>query len=384
MKILFVNVPYAGHTNPTLPLTKELVRRGHTVAYINAPEWRKKIEDTGAVFIPYLDYAEGLSEQQKKMQCFPAAYRTAMKVGKAYDILVYEMFFYLGKTIADRLEIPCIRQFSQPVWTKEMINVNIKNPSSWFRSMILLLSIKLIEIQVVHKKAAKEMNVVGKKMIESVLNDVPPLNVVYLPRKFQPLGDSFDQRFIFSCPAMQDMSTSDSFIPYEILKRPIIYISMGSIMSSKIFCRRCIKAFGNKELTVILNIGKVKKEDLGTIPDNILAFSFVPQLVVLQHADLFITHGGMNSVNEAMYYGVPMLVMPVINDQPRNATQVVDLGIGQSMKAFPTTYAKLYKNAINVLNNQEIKNNSAKMKEEIRNDKGVTELAIMIEEFLLY
>lgn len=53
-KILMVNLPYAGHTNPTLPLTKCLVERGHEVGYIHAPEWRDKIEKTGANFIPYL------------------------------------------------------------------------------------------------------------------------------------------------------------------------------------------------------------------------------------------------------------------------------------------------------------------------------------------
>ena len=80
--------------------------------------------------------------------------------------------------------------------------------------------------------------------------------------------------------------------------------------------QKCIKAFGNKELSVILNTGR-GTGDTGNIPSNIWTYSYVPQLEVLQHTDLFITHGGMNSVNEAMYYGVPMLVMPVINDAPK-------------------------------------------------------------------
>ncbi len=58
MKILMVNVPYSGHTNPTLPLTKRLVERGHQVTHINAPEWKEKIEATGALFVSYMDYPE--------------------------------------------------------------------------------------------------------------------------------------------------------------------------------------------------------------------------------------------------------------------------------------------------------------------------------------
>ena len=75
-------------------------------------------------------------------------------------------------------------------------------------------------------------------------------------------------------------------------------------------------------------------ETLGNIPSNIWTYSYVPQLEVLQHTDLFITHGGMNSVNEAMYYGVPMLVMPVINDQPLNAAQVEKLKLGKKSRVF--------------------------------------------------
>src|SRR5690554_2782376 len=112
-EILMVNLPYAGHTNPTLPLAKGLVDRGHKVTYINAPEWKDKIEATGAIFVPYMNYPTGLSAQQKKVRCFKAAYETAMEVGSGKDLLIYEMLFYLGKTISERLGIPCVRQFSQ-------------------------------------------------------------------------------------------------------------------------------------------------------------------------------------------------------------------------------------------------------------------------------
>lgn len=50
MNILMVNVPYSGHVNPTLPLAKELVKRGHQVTYINAEEFRDKIQKPGAEF----------------------------------------------------------------------------------------------------------------------------------------------------------------------------------------------------------------------------------------------------------------------------------------------------------------------------------------------
>ena len=58
MNILMVNEPFSGHVNPTLPLAKELVARGHNVSYILTNEWKERIEATGANFIPYNENAD--------------------------------------------------------------------------------------------------------------------------------------------------------------------------------------------------------------------------------------------------------------------------------------------------------------------------------------
>lgn len=77
--------------------------------------------------------------------------------------------------------------------------------------------------------------------------------------------------------------------------------------------------------------GQTDPGALGSLPANVLARRFVPQPAVLSRAALFVTHGGMNSVNEALYAGVPMLVLPQGADQPLVARRVVDLGAGLSL-----------------------------------------------------
>ena len=66
-KILMVNLPFSGHTNPTLELAKTFVSLGHEVTYIHSPEWKNKIEETGAIFIPYDNYPITMTASQTEI-----------------------------------------------------------------------------------------------------------------------------------------------------------------------------------------------------------------------------------------------------------------------------------------------------------------------------
>lgn len=356
MRILMINVPYSGHVNPTIPLTKELVKRGHQVSYINAEEFRKKIERTGANFIPYVDFPVGISENEKKRTCFQAAYDTAMALEDSFDVLIYEMFFYPGIEIARKKKIPCVRQFSQPAWSED----TWKNTSIIFKT-----SSVLIDVQVMGKKRIASMGLQCKSMADAIIHDNPDLNIVYVPEKFQRNRNSFGPSFEFMVP-VQERGKSDIVIPYEEMKHPIVYISLGSIISNRSFCKECIKAFGDKKFSVILNTGKIAPDSLGKIPDNISAYSFVPQIEVLEHADVFLTHCGMNSVNEALCAGVPMVAMPFMNDQLENAKQIVDLGLGKRVRSFPSNGKELYRAVCEVYENADIKGNVLSIQKELR------------------
>ena len=55
---------------------------------------------------------------------------------------------------------------------------------------------------------------------------------------------------------------------------------------------------------------KAQLSDLGEIPKNFIVKNYVPQTEVLKYTKLFITHGGMNSTHEGLYYGIPLIVTP--------------------------------------------------------------------------
>lgn len=133
---------------------------------------------------------------------------------------------------------------------------------------------------------------------------------------------------------------------------------------------------------MILNTGKVDIQTLGKIPDNIYAYSFVPQIEVLQHADVFLTHCGMNNVNEAMALGVPMVAMPFINDQLSNAKRIVELGIGKRVRSFPSSGKQLYNAVMEVLYSDMVKERSRKIENQLKDKYSLLKVVLAIEKLL--
>ena len=140
-----------------------------------------------------------------------------------------------------------------------------------------------------------------------------------------------------------------------------------------------MRIFGNKNVSVIINTGKVNPKSLGKIPPNIYAYSYVPQVEVLRHADVFLTHCGMNSVNEAIYAGVPMVAMPFVNDQIENARQIERLKIGKRICTFATRSKEIANAVEEVLNNTIYKSNICKLKEDVQRASDWNALVSQIE-----
>ena len=90
----------------------------------------------------------------------------------------------------------------------------------------------------------------------------------------------------------------------------IAYIPLGTVVKGAVsFFQNCLEAFRNENVDVIISVGeKFDCRKLKNIPSNIHIYNFVPQLEVLKIADVFVTHGGMNSVSETLVYGTPMVV----------------------------------------------------------------------------
>ncbi|TFC24956.1 glycosyltransferase [Cryobacterium sp. MDB1-18-2] len=132
--------------------------------------------------------------------------------------------------------------------------------------------------------------------------------------------------------------------------RPLVYVSFGSFLSVRgDVLARVADALNGLSVRVALATGSTDPVELGRIPDAWLVRGFLPQVALLGAADLAVTHGGNNSVTEAMTAGVPLLVLPFSTDQFAGAEGVETSGFGLSLAPNTATSLELRAAVLSVL-----------------------------------
>ena len=117
------------------------------------------------------------------------------------------------------------------------------------------------------------------------------------------------------------------------------------------------------------------------VPMNVHIYPSVPQVDVLEYADVFVTHGGMNSVSESLVKGTPMVVIPFVSDQPVNAKRIEELGLGKRLEYKQISSESLKQMVFAVLHDEQIASNMKKTQELIENAPGNKGGASLIIEY---
>ena len=136
------------------------------------------------------------------------------------------------------------------------------------------------------------------------------------------------------------------------------------------FYKMCISALKNTKYQVIMSVGNlVDINDFGDLPENIGVFPYVDQIAVLEKADVFLTHCGMNSVSESLYFEVPLVMLPKTSEQKGVAQRVLELGAGIMLDK---SDKKSVINAINkIFSDESYKKNAVKISEGFKKSSGV-------------
>lgn len=384
-KIVFFCIPAHGHTNPTLEVVDELVKRGHEVWYYSYTPFREKIESLGAKFIACDDY-----DTEQKLEP-----KDAVRIGKD---LAFSTQVLVDTTLAlddmvcrnmQELKPDCIVADSMAVWGKAVaLKLGIPFVSSTttfafnqYSSKIMKQSIgqlfgMIFSMPKINKniKRLQDKGYPVKSVLDIIQNDNQTNTIVYTSPEFQPCSETFSDKYTFVGPSIRPVTEE-----IDKAKEKLIYISMGTVVNDSLaLYKKCISAFADTTYQVIMSVGNlIHIEDLGDIPENISVKSFVDQIAVLNKADVFLSHCGMNSVNESLYYQVPLVMYPQTSEQAGVAAKVEQLGAGIRLE-------KISSNAIReaieqVMNTSSYRENAAAISEGFKRCSGAKGAADKIE-----
>ena len=120
----------------------------------------------------------------------------------------------------------------------------------------------------------------------------------------------------------------------------LLYLSLGSLGSGDVeLMQRLIDTLAQSPHRVIVSKGP--QHDQIRLADNMTGEEFLPQTSLLPQVDLVITHGGNNTVTEALYFGKPMVVLPLFWDQYDNAQRIDEMGLGARLDTYGHEPAEL-------------------------------------------
>lgn len=278
----------------------------------------------------------------------------------APDCIVADSIALWGKLIAKKLDIPFVSSTTTFAFNRYSAKIMKQSPAQLFG---MLVSMPKIGREIKHLQAA---GYPVKSVLDIIQNDENLDTIVYTSPEFQPCAGTF--------PAAHYAFVGPSIRPAEMRMeksaQPLVYISLGTVVNDQLaFYQQCVAALADGPCRVILSIGEqVKPAALGTLPGNVEVHVHVDQIAVLQIADVFLTHCGMNSASEALYFGVPLVMFPQTPEQGGVCTRVLELGAG--VKLDKPEAASIWKAIDKVLSNSTYREKATEISKGFRRCAG--------------
>jgi hypothetical protein len=393
-RIAWLTPPAHGHVNPTLPVVRELVRRGEQVVCHNTEEFRPKIEQTGAAFRAYppseltsaaiaalladgnLANITGLILRATERLLPPLVDELARD---RPDLVVFDSIALWGRMAASRLGLRGAASVTHFVMDERHMT-----PRDVLRLLPQVLP-KVPGIMVARRRLARRWGSAypsGGPLFP--MRD--RLTVVFTTRELQPDTPLIDGTFRFVGPSIESGSRGEE-PPLAALgldaadTERVVYISLGTILvAGEAFVRACFDAFADFPARFVFSVGRQTPLDgIGPVPANFVVRQSVPQLEVLQRTDAFVTAAGMNSVHEGLYHGVPLVLVPQQFEQLLNARRVAARGAGvlidARLRGKPVTAAALREATASVLSDPRYRSAAGELRRSLRASGGYRQAA---------
>ena len=382
MKIAWFCIPAHGHTNPTLGLVRALTDSGHQIWYFSFEEFREKIERAGANFIGCDGYDFEMEDKENadrvgKDKVFATELlvsstlaldeMTSRVIGEIKpDVIVSDSVAFWGKLAAMKHGLPYVS--STTTFAFNRYSAKYMQESVWDIAR-MLWTIPRINKQL---KRLREKGYPVKSLLDIVQNDNNTFTIVYTSKYFQPCSDTFSDKYHFIGPSIRPITE-----PIEKTADRTVYISMGTINQNRQFYRNCINILSKTDWQVIISMG-TNTDHFDHLPDNIKVYESVDQMAVLSIADAFLTHCGMNSASEGLYFGVPLVLFPQTPEQDAVAKRTEELGAGIRLKSIAEE--DILDALTTVINDPQYKEGAARVSDSFRQCGGAAEAKEFLEQ----
>ncbi len=388
-KGIFFNIPASGHVYPSLAMTAELVRRGEEVIYYSTAKNRGVIEATGAAYRAYSTLDDTFNDTPRLngtnrelaaevlMEFSQEMLPELLEVVRAEspDYILHDSMCTWGTLVARILDIPSVVSLALWKFTPSMRSHFAEEHGAPYESAKGLshaIRFHQISRQIGQQYGIKPLS------YQEVFNANGDLTISYSSAELQPDSETLDPSIHFVGTSVAARGDEPDF-PLDLLEGgPVIYISLGTVLNrNPKFFQACMAAFEDSSRTVVMAIGnRLDIKALGPIPPNFVVHNTVPPIEILKRSDLFITHAGMNSVHEALYLNVPMLLAPQQSEQAITAARVVELGTG--LLVGEMTPESLRMKAETVLNDPTYRQRATRLGESLRTAGGPQRAADLI------
>lgn len=350
--------PLPGHVNPLAAVGRALIRRGHRVTTFHVSDLESHARAEGLSFIALGsgDYPPGtLRETTIRMGQLsgraslrfavagacrlaelilrdgPEAMRTA-----GVDVVLADQNEPAAASVAEHLGLPFVSVCTslplnrEPAIPPPFVGWNYSESSvAALRNRLgyAIADHLVAPIQTTLNRYRRQWNLRPLKAPDDSFS--PVAQIAQMPREFDFPRRRLSPAFHYTGPWF-DRSITPAPFPFEKLDgRPLVYGSLGTLQSknSRHFLTMA-EACASLDVQLVLAVGKGGGNPVGDLPGNPVIVEYAPQLDLLSRAAATITHAGMNTTQQSLYFGVPLVAVPLTHDQPAIAARLARTGAG--------------------------------------------------------
>ena len=380
--VAFMTFTEYSDVNPTLAIVATLVRRGVRLTYATSDRFSSVVASLGAEFVrcpPYVNpiFSSGAVKQSTAHAAIEFNVGVLSAVTNFYrenppDLIVHDYMSLAGRILAKELGIRTIQ--ISPDFAFDRNKESLQAPE-FYRS-VLEVSDSCFNPFLASKGV----------VADSWFFHREDLNIYLYPREFQ-LGNAHrdDDRFFYAGRCSAERPHVPRWRPRECDERRLILVSTSTqYVRGPEYFKLCVDALKDNDWHVVLSIGENNsRRDFQPLPDHFEIIQGIPQIEVLPYADLLVTSGGIIATMEAMYHGVPLLMITHGYPEPEAyADNNVRLGLGKHIRKDQTCSEAVRRAVLEIFHDNGLLTRVRAMQDVIRRDAGSEEVANRITQYI--